>query len=241
MVLSDGAVLDVRTLGIFELDPIGLPEERPFSYKMKLVTGEEIDVEFDPSLFPEPPEKPDVAENEIEYKSREWYALRTWQYYQAALAGRKVMIRELKELAEKITWYVLENCIDPDDIKRIVTIEDVDELARTALIPQLTLEDVKTAVKNTYHAQYNGMDIMDALEAVSGSSGVYNATRAWENLLMIKMGMTESEYASLPLDERARKVGGMMLKDWFESLEIDKAIKRRKTDGLSGSDQAKIG
>ncbi len=54
---------------------------------------------------------------------------------------------------------------------------------------------------------------------MEGGHGEVLAIRLWEVELMIQLRMTEENYLKLSKAERARKVVGMKLKDWFSMLD----------------------
>lgn len=226
ITLSDGKTCKVRTLGIFELDRIDYEPLGPFTYTIKGLDGQEYEAEFDLTAFEEPPVKPD--EHNLEEGSREWYDLLTWQTYQGAINHNKKIVDSVNEYYDKIIEYILENCLDEEDILRIVTEEDWELVYYVALIPQLTKDLLTYTLRQTYKAKYKDDEIFDALEKTSGSKGYYNAIRVWESRLMIEMGLTEIEYASLPLEERARKVCALMMNKWFEHLELEDMRDGRK-------------
>lgn len=74
------------------------------------------------------------------------------------------------------------------------------------------------------------MPVFEAMDLIGGGSGAYAAIRVWENETMIAMKMTESEYASLPYQERARKVCAYKLSNWMRVLEEDKHAKEMKAN-----------
>lgn len=72
------------------------------------------------------------------------------------------------------------------------------------------------------------MPIFEAMDFLQGGHGAYAAIRVWENETMIAMRMTEEEYASLPYQERARKVCAYKLSNWMRVLEEDRHAKEMK-------------
>ena len=82
--LTDGNECRVKRLGIFELDQIKPAISEPFTYKMKTLTGQEYDVEFDLASYPAPPVKPDIPEGGLVENTGPWFEYLDWQRYQAA-------------------------------------------------------------------------------------------------------------------------------------------------------------
>ncbi len=74
-----------------------------------------------------------------------------------------------------------------------------------------------------FHARFDGMAVLDALEAIQDGSGHSEiaALPLWESEVMMVMRMTEEEYLKLSRVERARKVMTVKYKDWFGMLEHD--------------------
>lgn len=219
IILSDGEPFEVRTLGIFELDELTPADLGPFTYKLKTVTGQEFDAEFKPENFPEPPKKPEVPENEIEEGSAEYYDLLDWQLYQAATTHINKREEKLNQYYENVIDYILKNSVENPD--RIVTLEDWKKVYEAALVPPLTMDLIVEVLNKTYKATFKDKPIMEALKETKKGSGSYNMIRLWENNLMLKMKLTEVEYASLPLKERARKVCALFLEDIMSYLELE--------------------
>lgn len=227
VTFADGYTSSVRPLGIFELDQIDRPSGRPFTYTMQFVDGETAEVELDPDDWDDPPEKPDTPRDEIEEESADWYALRDWQRFEAARSYRNQQFHGTLQFLEDVTAYVLEQSLDAEAIPHVQTSEDWEKVYRAALVPQLTKDLLAQTLRQTYEATWNEEEIFDALEKTSGGKGTVNAIRLWENKVMLEMQMSELQYASLDLHERARKVCALMIGKWLEHLEIDNFRKER--------------
>lgn len=235
-ILSDQRPIEVRTLGIFELDSVPRPSNRPFTYKMRMVTGEEVEVELDLDAFDEPPRKPDKPEHEIESGSPDWWDLRTWQTYQAAESYEKKKGDDFVRYLDAVPLLILSECIAREDVRRIVTEEDWKKVYTLALVPQLSKEILANTLRDTYSASYADEEIFVALEETGGGKSMINAIRLWENQVMLEMSMTEVEYATLPLEERARKVCAHMWDRWIEHLEISRIRSTRSNNGNGQTD-----
>lgn len=233
LVLSDGKPCEIRTLGIFELDPLTPTPMGRYAYRMEFVSGEVEYVEFPIERYKEPPKKPDLPESEIEHKSAAWYRLLEWQRYQAALLHEQKRLSQTAEYMNDVQAYILDNCLAKEDRNRFVTEEDWDKLFWVAFVPQLTKEFLVKVLRTTYKAAYDDEEIFDALEKTSGGLGVYDGIRLWESQLMISWGLREEEYATIPLDERARKVVAMNLDKWLSYLDIDRQKKKADMDRIT--------
>lgn len=227
VTLSDKTTIPVKRLGIFELDNLTPEPIGYFTYKMKALTGNEYDVEFDPSLYDEPPTKPEQLESEIEEGTPEWYQLMDWQLYQGAMLHEKKRRELVNEYKETVAKYILNRCVSENDQKLITTQEDWENVYNAALVPQLTIELLTETLNKTYNAEFLGKNVFEAMESLEKGTGHYNTLRLWENKLMIEMRMTEVEYAMLPLEERARKVCALFLEPIMSSLESDHRDKTR--------------
>lgn len=232
--LSDGKPLQVQQLGIFELDAISPKVSGPFTYEVETLTGKKYEVEFDPDAFDEPPQKPDTPRHELVEKSAEWYDYLDWQLYQGAIKHKADKKAAIADYYEEVARYIKEHCIDPSQANRIVTGADWVAVYEAALVPQLSMEKIKEVLRSTYAAEFKGKGIFEVLSEdwIPRGAGTYNTLREWENRLMIQMKLTEVEYATLPLDERARKVCALFLSDIMKFLESEW---RRKQDGKSSS------
>lgn len=63
---------------------------------------------------------------------------------------------------------------------------------------------------------------MQALDLLPGGEGKVIAVRLWELQAMKEWGLQESDWAKLPVMERARYVCAVKLPQWLESLDIHK-------------------
>ncbi|MCA9326777.1 hypothetical protein KC976_04240, partial [Candidatus Saccharibacteria bacterium] len=113
-----------------------------------------------------------------------------------------------------------------------VTPEDFRQLWGAALVPQLSLDDLAMSLEYTFRANFDGESVLTKiLKDASGDEsdgGGYNAIRTWEIQAINQSSFTESEWAELPLDERARRVVAMKLDDWLAYLTAEKQRKEKK-------------
>lgn len=228
VTLSDGADYRVPRLGIFELDTLRANPLGVFTYQIE-VMGKLYDVEFDITAWPEPPRQPDNPNPTPE--TPEWYALQNYTLYQAGVLHEARRIQQMYDYVEAVAQYILYKC--PDDINRISTQGDWQLVYQAALVPQLTVQILAETLQQTYQAEFEGVNVLTALENLrSDSGGSYNTLRQWENELMMRMQMNELEYALLPLAERARKVCAIFLPRIMEALEMERG--RKKSEAKRG-------
>ena len=232
VTLSDGESLEVRTLGIFELDVVERQHIGPYTYPIELLGDVVKYAEWDLSKYEElgrdPPSKPKKPEHLIEENTEEWYQLRDFTRYETALWHRQEQNEAAAEFAENVKEYILVNCVPQEDLNRIITEDDWEKVYIAALVPPLTMQLIIDTLRNTYKASFDNKDIFDAMDKAKGGSGEYNHIRLWENMWANEMKVSDLELAVIPVEERARRVCAMMLNNWLEFLEIDKSRKRRK-------------
>lgn len=234
-LLSDGEpVFEVRTLGIYELDVIERHRIGPFTYPVEQLGGAIKHVEWDIGQYErlgrEPPEPPATPEHKIEEDTEDWYQLRDYKRYQAALYHRKQQAEAAAQFYEGVVTYILDNCVPKEALRRVVTDDDWEKVYMTALVPQLTMVLIVETLRLTYQAEFEDQEILDALANVGGGGGSYNPVRVWENQWANQMGLSDMELATVPLRERARRVSAMMLTAWMETLEIERVRKKMATD-----------
>lgn len=236
VTLSDGEPCEVRTLGIFELDSIRREFLGPFTFMMKVLGGIEKEVEYDIGKYEELdrpiPTPPDIPEHELKENTEEWFQFRDSQLYQAAQHHAVLRIESVFEYCDDVIDYLLLNCISPQDIRRIVTDEDWRLVYYAAMIPQITEALIIATLRDTYQAKFNHDEIFDALGKTEGGSGSYNAIRQWENDWANEMGYSDIELATVPVEERTRRVVAKFLRGWMEFLEMDKWKKERDSGAV---------
>ena len=145
VTLSDGLPVEVRQLGLFELDNKGREILGPYVYTMLSATGQFIEDEYviptEPDDIPQPPEKPNTPEGQEQ--------LRAWETYQAAIAHEKKRIESYEGWVSDIAHYILENCVQPEDRNRIIA-DDWKRIRLAAVVPELTESGVADTLKATF-------------------------------------------------------------------------------------------
>lgn len=214
VLLSDDKPIEVRRLGIFELDDLTPEPYPPFTYKFEIL-GETKEAIFDYRSFDEPPPYAEKCEENDSNFDAYW----NYMMYQAALLYESKKMDHVAQFNELVAKYILEHCVDEPN--RIVEPEDWFKVYEAALVPQLTIEVIAKTLQKTYHAQFKGQDIFEALNDSKKGHGSYNQIKLWENKLMVEMQLNELDYSLLPLEERARKVCALFLPDVMSYLEIE--------------------
>lgn len=150
ITLSDNEPCRVRVLGLYELDNKGRAILGPYCYSILMATGQIKEDEYRLDLLDEIPKKPDKPENEIEPNSYEWYQLREWETYQAALAHESKRYESYEDHNSDIAHYILDNCLEPEDRNRVITPDDWRKVQAAAIVPQLTEEVIADTLRNTF-------------------------------------------------------------------------------------------
>lgn len=236
ITLSDGTECKCKTLGVFELDKIKIPSGRSYTYNIMLPGNQTIEMEYEVySWTPEPP-RPSIPESEVEEGSKEWYDYKEYNLYWGAIYHKQKQVNEFAKYLKQVREYILNNCIAFEDIPRIRTRYDWKKLFETVKIPGLTLEDLNVAVENTFQATFDGKHLLESfLESNSKIDDsehdiVYSVVKHWEISSMVKLGMSEEQWSSLSVDERARKVVAIYQDKWYESLLL---LHKKKTPVLT--------
>ena len=230
ITLSDNRPCVVRRLGIFELDTIQPPDTKPFTYTEKL-GGNEITRPYDVIAWDNPPNPPTPEQMAAQPGTVPYYFYFEWSLYWAATYKAKENKEDVKRYCKDVANYILSTCISPEDKGRVVTAEDFRLVWAAALVPQLSLEDLAQSLEYTFRANFDGEAVLTKILDNAGdedSGGGYNAIRTWEIQAINNSGFTESNWAELPLDERARRVVALKLDDWLAYLTAEKQRKSKK-------------
>lgn len=226
--LSNGQKTQVRRLGLFEIDDIPRVIPGPYTYTVHLLGGDDYEMIYDiEAALQTPPERPSITLEEAVAGEPEYYQWQDWLRYQEALTHQTKAYEGYADYCERVAVYVRANCL-PDDVQ-IETVEDWETIYNAALCPQVTIEDIKTAMSHNFGARWAGKEIFDALATVEGGMGEYISTKVWETNLMIRLGETEIVYSERGIKERARMLAALKIPEFFGILESDKAIKEARS------------
>jgi hypothetical protein len=225
-----GDSIQVRRMGLFEINEIEQPHLRPYTYTVVGVTGKEFVVEYDTSMYEEAPERPTCDKLTAKKGSDCWHKWREYDIFRAALAHQSRQFADLIKYKRAVAEYILRNClVNPEDITKIISLADWDEIMKAALVGQVTQEMIQASLRDDFGASWGGKEIFDALkEYAEGGHGEFKALPVWETEMMIAHNMTEEEYITLEPRERARKIVANKLPDWMETLESALAARNMK-------------
>ncbi len=234
VTLSDGEPCKVLRLSVFGLDGVGPELPGPFRYFYEIGIGgsnpQRVEDSYDTSARSKPPKHPGIPREEIIPESPEWWDLLEFETYKAAVAYEVIArLPTAIEYVRKVSKFIVDNCISPDDVIRIVTKEDFRKIYRAACVPQITRALLAESFKQHFGASFKEEEIFDAIQVLSKGSGKVDMLRQWEHDAMAKYGFrTEDEWADVSLEERVRKVAAIALPDMMKSLEVDDQVKKAK-------------
>lgn len=152
-VLSNGFLIRVRRLYLYELDAVPFDDPGPFVYEyVNKVTGRVMPRVYDLSQWPEPPTPPAIPEHECDPDSYEAALWHVYNTYQAALLQRLKQVEYEDKYLRQVAAYILSNCVSHFGRRWIKTVEDYNliyELA-TAYSTEVKLEDIQAALAATF-------------------------------------------------------------------------------------------
>jgi hypothetical protein len=148
--LSEGHEVEVRRMGIFELDAFDPDPLGPFTYMGKTLAGE-VEIEYDGSKWESPPKKPDVEDPEE--GTQEWWDLREYEMYWAWNLHEQKRLAAAATFHERLAEHIMDTCLNGDRDK-VVTLEDWEKVHTAAMVPQMTQEDVVDALHNTFPSYF---------------------------------------------------------------------------------------
>lgn len=230
--LSDEKEIDVRILGLFELDDVIIPlQTGPYTIQIQIGT-QTYRQAFDIGLFDSPPKKPQIRFEEVEEKSQAWYDWQTHlQYQEALLFEQECRLDALRYYAD-IRDYIMKMCVETMDRPHIISPFDWEAVVSVALIPELTLQDLIATSTRTHRATFDDENVLVAIlqhaaQQESEGSASVAIPKAWELETINALQYTEEAYAALSIQERARKVVTHKLADWQKALQAEKRDAQR--------------
>lgn len=231
LTLSNGERVTVRRLGLFELDDNitrAIPD--PYTYEVRLVSGETFRHRFDSSTPRKPPE---VPHEEAQEGTSEYYDWREYLRYEEALQHQEKQIEAYAVYCRQVAEYIMTHCVDgvsPNSIQP----EDYAEIYRVALCPMVTFEEIYHVISQNFEATFDGRNLLDALNDLEPGLGSYNALKVWEIELMTRLRDTEEEYTDRSTTQRARMIAADKVADFIASLNQDRAFKEAKSKSGKG-------
>lgn len=243
VVLSDGLPCQVESLGLFgeDVEPIDQKFLKPFTYLAELASGNFVEIPYSVETAEDPGEKPDPPDEGEKFTPR-WYEWRDWHLYHAAQLHTQHSLEAILDYKDRMIRHVLENCIDKEDRKRVITAEDVIKIMKAALVPSLSLEDIRHAVSTTFKATFKDSNIVDYLLSI-GEAGEYPLEvafmRKWEYKALRESTLSEEEWLQLSIGERARRTVSANLDDWIKQVDTHIYLSKLKSTHEPKSTTAK--
>lgn len=149
--LSDGDDCTVRVLGLYELHthvPIEQEGLKPYYEEVKTAGGSVQKHEYIP---PEaPPSRPQVPRNMARPGTPEYEQWIDYDLYQGYLQHQRTNVAIHRRHLWRVRNYILENCLEPEDRRRVVTEKDWRAIEQAAISSQLRGEDVVAAIRDTF-------------------------------------------------------------------------------------------
>jgi len=226
--LSNGEIIDIKKIGIFDLDQLVPATIGPFTYISEIL-GVEYDIEFDPRKFKVAPTLPEIKDGEkvVAYTPK-WWQITEYNLYHAALTHETKKQEGIIKFYESVKEYIFTNCIKAVDRSKIKTTADWLAVYSAVLVEQLTLEKIAQTLNETFNATFQGVPILEALNGLEKGHGSVDTVKLWEIKLMTSLSLTELEYSLLSLEERSRKVCALFLDDIMAHLEAELQLKEIK-------------
>jgi len=143
--LSNGSVVSVRQLGLFELDsvPRNIPDN--YTYTVNFASGRDYKVEFDMSVERE---KPDMPLDDVKKGTKEYYDWQEFLRYREAIAHQKKQVEAYADYLDRVAKYIAETCLE--DGVDVVTRDDWDKVYHAALNPLVTMEEISAALRDSF-------------------------------------------------------------------------------------------
>jgi len=221
VILDSGETIEVRRLRIFELDQVeGIPEKFMGEYTVDIMlrggnkTYRQL---FDLSTPRTPPE---THFWEVEEKSQDWYNWRSYFRYMEGFLYYAAQHEELLLYRKRIAKFIFNNCIKEEDHEKIVTPQDYVKVYLSALCPEVTMEDLRAAARDSFRATYDGRFIFDAYQRLDATAGSYRFVKVLEAKLLRELGGDFEVYSQIPIYERAILIVGPLLSDMVSALDI---------------------
>lgn len=231
VTLSNGQTIQVKRLGLFELDSEIDKSHliEPYTVTVMFANGTIYEQPFDVSIVRDKPDKPF---EECEEKTAEYYQWQEYMRWQQGFVYYQKQIDAMSAYFADIEAYILDNCLSADDAKQLETWQDFDAVYQAAIpdLPdQAYLEEIAQTI---YQAKWGEVSAFEAYHNLEGSEGGYAWIPQQVMALMIKLGETEERF----LNRSKREIGLMMVADLLpgimEALQADKQYKEmRKQSG----------
>ena len=150
VILQDGQSIQVRRLGMYELDKVEKDIPGPYTVTILLSNGEVYEQALDLTTPREKPKKPlDLCTKE----DMEYYDWQDYLSWQEGLLHFHKQQEAYADYLNDLEAYIRDHCILTDINHDDITSDDWPHIHQAALCPQVTMEDVAAAMRQTFQLQ----------------------------------------------------------------------------------------
>ena len=144
VVLLAGPKIEVRRLGMFELDDIPKDIPGPYTALIKFGNGEEYHQRVELTT---PRNKPSGPFEGCEIGSADWHDWRDWYTWQEGLAHSRVQYEAYVEYCDRVATHITTTCILTKIDHNLIVVEDWADIYAAALCPTVTMEDIAASLQ----------------------------------------------------------------------------------------------
>ena len=156
-LMSDGFLVKVRRLELYELDAVEHVDLGPFVYEyVNQKSGRVMKRPYDISAWAEPPTKPRTPEHECDPDSMDAALWHVYSTYQAALLHTQKQIEKTQEHVHDCARYILDNCVSERALAHITSPVDYVAVYELAAMPEVKEEDIRHVLADTFRGLIPG-------------------------------------------------------------------------------------
>lgn len=195
--------------------------DRNIKYLVKTIVGDQYP-EYDLDKVIEDgyiPDRPDGYDSTLilEPSDPRYGSWHNWELYQQALEQRRIYNVAYEDLLEKMGFYILDNCVNPKDRRKVQTKDDLDAVYVAAVPPRIYMDDIRKAA-DSLSLSYKGQNIVDAVMNGDKSDISGDIAMILMAKLMTQSGLTSDSLFEIKTMEIAVKVAASEYDDWSKSL-----------------------
>ena len=220
VTLSTGQVVEVRRLGLFELqDNLPQPVIEPYTVTVLFASGKVYQQLYDLSKTKE---KPEIAEELCDRSMAEYWAWDEYHKYQKGLRYEQERIENYVKYCQDVAQYIRDYAVGGELLD--CHPEDWALIIESALIHLVASEDIKKALQE-FNATYDQRPLWDVYEAmVDDSLGSYDM-RVVELKRAETLNLSLEDYFSRSVEIRAREIAAERVPDMIAAVEQAYAVR----------------
>lgn len=230
VTLSNGSIVDVTRLGLFELESkIGQPPIEHFTIEQELPDGK-VHRQFYDVSYERP--RPDTPFEDCEKGSGEYWGWVEYHYWQEGLLFYREQMDALSAYFSDVEQYILANCVQTEDRDKIETWEDWGKIYH-ASVPDLPDWDyLMELADSVWEAKKGDVSIFEAFQRLEGSDISYKWLPQATYELLEKLGGSVDEFLNIPKDAIAGMMLAKLMPSMVNALQMDDAHRemRAKSD-----------